>query len=54
MAGSIISFDDDLRLDLEDLDDLRNFEDNFGVLLPRRTVLDRENPLEGLREMEFR
>ena len=54
MAGSVISFENDLRLDLEDLEDLQHFEEQYGVLLPRRTVLDRHNPLECLRENEFR
>ena len=54
MAGSVFSFEDDLRLDLEDLEDVQDFEEHYGVLLPRRTVLDRDNPLESLREDEFR
>ena len=54
MAGSVFSFEDDLRLDLEDQEELQDFEEQYGVLLPRRAVLDRDNPLEALREDEFR
>ena len=43
--------DDDVRVDLDDLEEVRELE---ADLLPRQTVLDRENPLEALREKDFR
>ena len=49
--ASLDYHDDDVRVDLDDLEEVRELE---ADLLPRQTVLDRENPLEALREKDFR
>ena len=53
MASSDYLYDD-LRVDLDDWEEVRDLEADQRALLPRQTVLDRENPLEALREKDFR
>jgi len=43
----------DMRRDQELLENILELEE-VNALLPRRTVMDRCNPLEGMRENEFR
>ena len=43
-----------LRIDVEDYEDLREHEEDYGVSIPRNILLDRQNPLEALKEKTFR
>ena len=43
-----------LQIDVEDYEDLREHEEVYGVSIPRNVLLDRQNPLEALKEKTFR
>ena len=47
-------FEHNLQLDLDQVDEWEEMDDQFGLQLPRRTILDRSNPLESIRDNEFR
>ena len=43
-----------LQSDVEDYDDLLEHEQDYGILIPRQVLLDRQNPLESMRDKTFR
>ena len=47
-------FEYNLQVDLDQVDEWEEMDDQFGPELPRRTILDRSNPLESIRDNEFR
>ena len=46
-------FEANIDDDIHEADEIEELDDN-GIVFQRRTVLDRSNPLESLRESEFR
>jgi hypothetical protein len=47
-------FDYNLQEDIDQIDEMEDMDDQFGVQVPRRTILDRSNPLESIRDTQFR
>jgi hypothetical protein len=47
-------FEYNFQVDLDQVNEVEEMDDQFGPELPRRTILDRSNPLESIRDNEFR
>ncbi len=48
------SYENDQRIDVQHYEDLVDADQDYGVRVPRRRVVDRSNPLEAIRENDFK
>ncbi len=47
-------YENNMRIDIDQYMELTDLEEDFGEKVPRKTVQDRMNPLEDMREDKFR